>query len=31
MAGTGNWSDGERFSSIVSEDDVRNWVNSLGL
>lgn len=29
MAGTGNWLDGERFSSGVSEEDVVDWVNSL--
>ena len=31
MAGTGNWLEGERFSSAVSEDDVTNWVKSLDL
>ena len=31
MAGTGNWQDGERFRSGVSEDDVINWVKSLDL
>lgn len=31
MAGTGNWLDGERFSSNVAEDDIKAWVNSLGL
>lgn len=31
MAGTGNWIDGERFRSGVAEDDVKAWVNSLGL
>ena len=29
MAGTGNWLDGERFSSGVSSDTVVEWVNSL--
>ncbi|MCM1107014.1 MAG: flavodoxin [Blautia sp.] len=27
MAGTGDWLDGERFSSGVSENDVRNWLS----
>lgn len=31
MAGTGNWQDGERFSSGVSSSNVESWVNSLGL
>lgn len=31
MAGTGNWQEGERFRSGVSEADVRAWVESLGL
>ncbi len=31
MAGTGNWIEGERFRSSVSEEDVVAWVNSLGL
>ena len=31
MAGTGNWQNGERFRSGVSEDDVINWVKSLDL
>lgn len=31
MAGTGNWLEGERFSSSVSEDDVTDWVKSLDL
>lgn len=31
MAGTGNWLEGERFSSGVSSDDVVSWVNSLDL
>ena len=29
MAGTGDWLAGERFSSNVSEDDVRTWLDSL--
>ena len=31
MAGTGNWQTGMRFSSNVSEDDVIDWVNGLGV
>lgn len=31
MTGTGNWLTGERFSSSVSEDDIHNWVDSLGI
>lgn len=31
MAGTGNWIERERFSSNVSENDVSDWLNSLGL
>lgn len=31
MADTGNWQDGERFSSGASSDDVANWVNGLEL
>ncbi len=31
MAGTGNWQEGERFSSGVSSDDVASWVNGLDL
>lgn len=30
-AGTGNWLDGERFSSGVSEGTVTEWVEGLGL
>lgn len=30
-AGTGNWLEGERFSSRPSEEEVRTWVESLGL
>ena len=29
MAGTGDWQDGERFTSNPSESDVIDWVNSL--
>lgn len=31
MAGTGEWQEGQRFSSGVSSDDVQSWVNVLGL
>ena len=31
MAGTGDWQDGERFRSSASQEDVTEWVNSLGL
>ena len=31
MAGTGEWQEGQRFSSGVSGDDVQSWVNGLGL
>lgn len=31
MAGTGDWQEGQRFSSGVSGDDVQSWVNGLGL
>lgn len=31
QAGTGNWLEGHRFSSSVSEEDVQQWVESLGL
>ena len=31
MAGTGEWQEGQRFSSGVSTDDVQSWVNGLGL
>lgn len=30
-AGTGNWLEGMRFSSAVSESDVRNWLEDMGL
>ena len=29
MAGTGDWQEGQRFSSGVSQSDVADWVNSL--
>lgn len=31
MAGTGNWLEGQRFSSGVSEEEVQTWVEGLGL
>ena len=31
MAGTGNWLEGQRFSSGVSADSVREWDNGLGV
>lgn len=31
MAGTGNWQEGQRFSSGASTADVQKWVDSLGL
>lgn len=31
MAGTGDWQDGERFRSSVAEEDVKAWVEGLGL
>ncbi len=31
MTGTGDWQEGERFSSGASSDDVANWVNGLDL
>lgn len=31
MAGTGEWQEGERFSSGVSESEVSDWVEGLGL
>lgn len=30
-AGTGNWQEGMRFRSSVSEEDVRSWISELGL
>ncbi|WP_278452928.1 flavodoxin [Thomasclavelia spiroformis] len=29
MAGTGNWPEGRRFSSSVSQDDIQEWIASL--
>lgn len=31
MAGTGEWQEGQRFSSGASSADVQSWVNGLGL
>ena len=31
MAGTGNWLEGERFTSGTTEDEVQDWVGSLNL
>ena len=31
MAGTGDWKEGQRFRSGVSEEDVQSWVEELGL
>lgn len=31
MAGTGDWQEGQRFSSGVSASDVQDWVSELGL
>ena len=31
MTGTGDWQDGQRFSSGATSDDVQSWVNGLGL
>lgn len=31
LAGTGDWMEGERFSSSVTEDTVQTWVESLGI
>lgn len=31
MAGTGDWQEGQRFSSNVSENDVTEWLDGLGL
>ena len=30
MAGTGDWLDGERFSSGASDSEVQDWVKQLG-
>lgn len=31
QAGTGNWQEGERFSSGASQDEVESWVKDLGI
>lgn len=31
LAGTGDWLEGERFSSGVSEDTVQTWIENLDL
>ena len=31
LAGTGDWLEGQRFRSSVSQEDVSEWVDSLGL
>lgn len=31
MAGTGDWQEGKRFSSSVSEEEIQDWVGSLDL
>ena len=31
LAGTGDWQEGQRFRSSASQEDVTQWVNSLGL
>lgn len=31
MAGTGDWLEGQRFSSGAAEEDVLEWINGLGL
>lgn len=31
LAGTGDWQEGQRFRSSVSEEDIQAWVDSLGL
>ena len=31
MTGTGDWQDGQRFSSGASQSDVADWVSGLGL
>lgn len=31
MAGTGDWQEGQRFSSGASEEDVQSWIEELGL
>ena len=31
LAGTGDWQEGMRFRSGVSEEDVQNWLDELNL
>ena len=31
LASTGDWQDGQRFRSSASQEDVNEWVDSLGL
>lgn len=31
MAGTGDWQEGQRFSSGASQEDVQSWIEELGL
>lgn len=31
LAGTGDWQEGQRFSSGVSQDEVQEWINGLGM
>lgn len=31
MTGTGNWQEGQRFSSGASTDDIKEWIENLGL
>lgn len=31
LAGSGNWMEGERFSGSASEEDIANWINTLGV
>ena len=31
MAGSGNWLEGERFTSSTSESEVENWISGLDL
>lgn len=30
MSGTGNWQEGQRFSSGASTDDIKEWIDTLG-
>lgn len=31
MAGTGDWQEGQRFRSSVTESDVQEWLDGLGM